>query len=56
VDLMTCYFDIFILTDAIDWVVLSVQDSGCYRMSTTSMDLLGLRIELGSGLLWLGCS
>jgi hypothetical protein len=29
VDLMICYFAIFILTGAIDWFLLSVQDSGC---------------------------
>jgi hypothetical protein len=45
VDLMICYFVIFISTSVIEWFFLSVQDSGCLRMSMASMDLLGLWIE-----------
>jgi hypothetical protein len=50
VDMMICYFIIFVSTGAIDWFFLSVQDSGRLRMSMASMDLLGLWIESGSGL------
>ena len=45
-------FVLCVLTDAIDDISLSVQDIDRVWMSMTSMDLLGLQIELGSGLYW----
>jgi hypothetical protein len=45
-------FDICVLIDAIDEFSLSVQDINRVWMPMTSMDLLRLLIESGSGLYW----